>query len=123
MSSSQLQGVTPEQSKAFIEVILSTLKMQATEVAPTPMQQPNAGGVSLQMQRPQQQDGQQNNEEDEQWTDGDMDEDEKELAEVNRKEGDAAPPTKKRIKKSEKKGKNAATVAGATSKVITKAGA
>ena len=52
-----------------------------------------------------------------------MDEDEKELAEVNRKEGDVAPLTKKRIKKSDKKGKtNAAAAAGATSKVITKTG-
>ena len=121
MSSSQLQGITAEQSKVFIEVILSTLKMQATEVAPT--QQSNASGVNLQTQRPPQQDGQQSNEEEDQWTDGDMDEDEKELAEVNRKEGDVAPPTKKRIKKSDKKGKtNAAAAAGATSKVITKTG-
>jgi hypothetical protein len=121
MSSSQLQGITSEQSKVFIEVILSTLKTQATEVAP--MQQSNASGVNLQTQRPPQQDGRRGSEEEELWTDSDMDEDEKELAEVNRKEGGVAPPTKKRIKKSAKQGKtNAAAAAGATSKVITKTG-
>ena len=58
------------------------------------MQQTTAAGANLQAQQPQQQDGQQLEEGDE-WTDGDMDEDEKELEEANRKEGDVVVKKKK----------------------------
>ena len=77
------------------------MKAQATEIAPT-MQQTTAAGANLQVQQPQQQDGQQLEEGDE-WTDGDMDEDEKELEEANKKDGDVVVRKKKRILKSQKK--------------------
>ena len=46
---------------------------------------------------------QRTSEEDDVSTDGEMDDEEIELAEANKKEGDVAPTTKKRMKRSEKK--------------------
>ena len=99
MTSPLLQGITQEQSLAFIQVILTTLQTQATEIAPM-MQQTTAAGANLQVHQMQQQAGQPVEDE---WTDGDMDEDEKELEEANRKEGDVVVRKKKRILKSQKK--------------------
>ena len=50
--------------------------------------------------QPQHQDGLQTNDDD-LWTDGEMDEDEKDTEEANRKEGDVAIKKKKRILKSQ----------------------
>ena len=100
MSSPLLQGITPEQSSAFIQVILTALQAQATRIAPT-TQQTDAAGANLQVHQQLQQDGQPV--EEDEWTDGDMDEDEKDLEEVNRKEGDVLVKKKKRILKSQKK--------------------
>ena len=97
LASPQLQGITQEQSSTFIQVILTALKTQATEVASSSQQPQRQQEEAAQVQR--------NSEEEDLSTDGEMDEDEKEVAEANRKDGYVAPATKKRMKTSEKKEK------------------
>jgi len=92
MTSPLLQGITPEQSSAFIQVILTALQAQATRIAPT-TQQTDAAGANLQMPQQLQQDGQTVDEGE--WTDGEMDEDEKDLEEANKKEGEVIVKKKK----------------------------
>jgi hypothetical protein len=98
MTSPLLQGITPEQSSAFSQVILTALQPQATRIAPT-TQQTDAAGANLQMPQQLQQDGQTVDEGE--WTDGEMDEDEKDLEEANRKDGEVLVKKKKRVLRSQ----------------------
>ena len=100
MTSPLLQGITPEQSSAFIQVILTALQTQAMRVAPA-MQQMDAAGANLQMPQQMQQEIQPVEEDD--WTDGEMDEDEKDLEEANRKDGEVIVKKKKKVLRSQVK--------------------
>ena len=102
MSAPELQGVSSEQSKAFIEFILTSMKAKATVVTAVaqPEQQQQAGGVNSQMQQPQQ--TQVHPVDDDTLSELDMSEDEVEAAKASVKEKEIVL-TSRKVPRHEKK--------------------